>query len=101
MRRDAQRPEEPVVIIVAGRLYVDPAVRTAYLASCRGAIEDARVAHGCVDFTLSADPLENDRINVFEQWESEAALHAFRGAGPSDEQATQILRADVSQFRID
>jgi len=88
------------LIIVAGRLYVDPETRAEYLASCVREIEDARVAHGCVDFTLSADPIEPDRINVFEQWESEATLHAFRGSGPSDEQAGQILRADVAQYEV-
>jgi len=35
------------------------------------------------DFVVSADPLEPDRVNVYEQWESDAELEAFRGEGPS------------------
>ncbi len=31
---------------------------------------------------LAADPLELDRINVFEQWDSSDAVDAFRGSGP-------------------
>ena len=38
----------------------------------------ARAAPGCLDFAQSADQLEPDRINIFERWESDAHLEAFR-----------------------
>jgi hypothetical protein len=60
----------------------------------------ARRAVGCRDFVVAADPLEDDRVNVYEEWESEAALVAFRGAGPGDEMGSPILRADVQRHRI-
>lgn len=88
------------MIIVSGRLYVDAAERDAYLDSCRVVIELARRAPGCVDFHLSADPLERDRINVFEQWVSAADVEAFRGSGPSNEQAAAIRDAAVFQHTI-
>ena len=88
------------MIIVSGRIHVDPADRDAYLDGCRTVIEQARQAPGCVDFHLAADPIEADRINVFERWETVQAVERFRGAGPSPEQAATIRDAAVIQFEI-
>ena len=88
------------MLIVAGFLRVDPADRAGYLAGCLEVIEAARAAPGCVDFHLSADPVEGDRINVFEQWESVEAVEAFRGSGPSGEQAEAIRDAAVYQHEV-
>ncbi|MDO9174709.1 MAG: antibiotic biosynthesis monooxygenase [Actinomycetota bacterium] len=88
------------MIIVAGALHVDPQQRQAYLDSCIEVTVAARRAPGCVDFHLSADPIEPGRINVFEQWESVEAVEQFRGAGPSSEQAATILAASVFQHEI-
>lgn len=88
------------MIIVSGPIHVDAEARDAYLASCRPVIEAARQAPGCVDFHLSADPLEPGRINVYEQWETVDAVEAFRGSGPSGDQEAQIRAANVVQHEI-
>lgn len=88
------------MLIVSGRLYVDPHTRDGYLAGCRAVIEQARVAPGCLDFVLSADPLDPARINVYEQWESDTHLARFRGAGPEPEQQAAIRDAQVAKYRI-
>ena len=88
------------MVIVAGALHVDPAARAAYLADCQELITQARGTAGCLDFHLTADPLEADRINVFEQWESVAAVEAFRGSGPSGPQQEAIRSATVWQHQI-
>lgn len=88
------------MIIVAGHLSVDPAVRDAYVAGCRQVVELARNAPGCLDFTITADPLDPGRVDVYERWESDEAVEAFRGSGPSDAQQAQILGADVARYRI-
>ncbi|MET0490555.1 MAG: antibiotic biosynthesis monooxygenase family protein [Acidimicrobiales bacterium] len=88
------------MIIVAGPIYLDPAERGAYLDGCQEVIAAARAADGCVDFHLAADPIEDDRINVFERWETVAAVEAFRGSGPSGEQAAAIRDAAVMQFEV-
>ena len=88
------------MIIVSGKLYVDATERDAYVESCLEVIEAARAAPGCVDFHLSADPIETTRINVFEQWDSVADVEAFRGSGPSSEQATAIRDAAVFQHEL-
>ena len=88
------------MIIVSGKVYVDPAVRDAYVADSRQVVELARAAPGCLDFTITADPLEPGRVNIYERWESDGPLEAFRGSGPPDEQKAQILEADVARYRI-
>lgn len=88
------------MIIVSGSLYVDEADRDSYLDACREVILAARASDGCVDFHLSADPIEPDRINVYEQWESVGAVEAFRGSGPSAEQAAAIRGARVLQHEV-
>ena len=88
------------MIIVSGWLRVAAADRAPYLESCREVIVATRAAPGCIDFHLSADPIDDERINVFEQWESAAAVEAFRGSGPSDEQQSIITGARVEQHEI-
>ncbi|WP_458329367.1 putative quinol monooxygenase [Micromonospora soli] len=88
------------MIIVAGTLYVDPAERDAYLASCVEAVRAARLAPGCVDFAVSPDLVEPGRVNVYERWESDEQLLAFRGSGPDAEQQAAIRGAEVHRFRI-
>ncbi len=88
------------MIIVSGSITVDASERAAYLEGCRAVIEQARSAPGCLDFHIAADPLEPDRINVYEQWESAQAVEAFRGSGPSDEQAATIKSGAVFQHEV-
>lgn len=88
------------MIIVAGHLDVDPSERDAYLATCVAVVEQARRAPGCLDYALSADLIEPGRINILERWESQEAVEAFRGDGPSDEQATAIRSASVAEYDI-
>lgn len=88
------------MVIVAGHLTVAPDQRDEYLADCVGVVEQARRAPGCLDFTISADLVRSDRVNVYEQWESQQAVEAFRGAGPSDDQVATILSASVAEYDV-
>ena len=88
------------MIIVAGKIYLDPDAREGYLDECRQVMELARAAPGCLDFALTADLLEPGRINIYERWESDEELMTFRGSGPSSDQQTAILDASVNRFRI-
>jgi quinol monooxygenase YgiN len=89
------------MLIIAGYLVVSVEERDAYVAECRGVIEAARSAEGCFDFSITADSMDPARIRVFERWENEAQLLAFRGSGPSGDQQTAILGADVKRYGID
>ncbi|HEU0157705.1 MAG TPA: antibiotic biosynthesis monooxygenase family protein [Hyphomicrobiaceae bacterium] len=88
------------MIIVAGRLYVRPERREAFLAASAVAVNAARRSAGCLDFVVAADPIEPDRVNVYERWDTEASLLAFRGEGPSSELTSEILRADVQRHYV-
>jgi quinol monooxygenase YgiN len=88
------------MVIVAGHVIVEPEQREAYLASCVIVVELARKAAGCLDFAVSADLVDPGRVNIFERWESPAAVEAFRSGGPSDEQATAMLSASVAEYDI-
>ena len=88
------------MIIVSGRIYVRSGQREAFLASSRSAVIDARRAPGCRDFVVAADPIEGDRVNVYEEWDSDGQLEAFRGAGPEPELMQVIERAEVHRHRV-
>ncbi|MCW2847705.1 MAG: hypothetical protein JWR90_1679 [Marmoricola sp.] len=86
------------MVIVSGHLRVDPQRRAAYLATCAPVVELARGTSGCLDFALSADLVDEGRINILERWESQGAVDAFRGEGVGDDQSSMILGAKVSEY---
>lgn len=86
------------MIIVAGFITVDPTERASYLDGCMEVVRLARAADGCVDFAIGADLLDPARINIYERWTSENALHAFRGSGPDSGQQAAIVAAAVSEY---
>jgi len=88
------------MIIVSGRIYVRPGARPEFLSSSLDAVAQARQSRGCRDFVVAADPIEPDRVNVYEEWESEQALLTFRGGGPGEDLTSSIVRADVSRHVV-
>jgi quinol monooxygenase YgiN len=88
------------MVIVAGQLIVGPGMRDGYLAGCAEVVEQARVAAGCLDFTISADLLDPARINVLERWASQKAVEAFRGDGPAGALTDMIVSAAVAEYDV-
>jgi quinol monooxygenase YgiN len=88
------------VLIVAGKIHVTPGRRDAFVAASIEAVAAARRAPGCLDFSVAADPIEPDRVNVYERWESAAELEAFRGEGPSADLSSDIVSADVQRHEV-
>jgi quinol monooxygenase YgiN len=97
---DGQNSEGDTMVIVAGQIHVDPAQRERYLAGCVGVVEQARRAPGCLDFAITADLIDQGRINVFERWETQEAVAAFRGDGPDAEQSAAMLAASVAEYDV-
>jgi quinol monooxygenase YgiN len=89
-----------MMIIVSGKIYVRPGARADFLARSAPAVLQARRTSGCLDFVVAADPVEPDRVNVYEEWESEEALQRFRGDGPGDDLSSSIVRAKVARHRV-
>ena len=88
------------MVIVAGHIVVDPQDRDDYLSGCVEVVRQARRTAGCLDFAISADLVDPGRVNIFERWESQAAVEAFRGEGPSDEQGAAIRAASVAEYDV-
>ena len=88
------------MIIVAGRIHIAPGRRREFLALSASAIASARSTRGCSDFVVAPDPIDPDRVNVYEEWTDRAALDAFRGDGPPTSMTTLIARADVREYDV-
>jgi quinol monooxygenase YgiN len=86
------------MVIVAGHVVVDPEEREAYLEGCRKVVEQARRTEGCLDFAITADLVDSSRVNLYERWESQEAVEAFRGDGPSGDQQRAIRSASVAEY---
>lgn len=63
-------------------------------------VEQARRAVGCLDVAISADLVDPGRINIFERWESQSAVDAFRSSGPDDEQRPAMLTVSVEEYDV-
>ncbi len=88
------------MLIVSGQLYIRKGSRQEFLEASYEAMILARKAPGCKDFVVAADPVEPERVNVYEVWESEEQLLDFRGSGPDNKLFSLIERANVSQHVI-
>jgi quinol monooxygenase YgiN len=88
------------MIIVSGKIYLRSGSRDAFLASSTEFIVAARKAHGCQDFIVAADPIEVNRVNVYEEWDSETDLLAFRSGGPDQDLTSVIEGASVKRHEI-
>lgn len=47
-----------------------------------------------------ADLVDPGRVNIFERWESQAALQTFRSSGPDTEQHLAMLTVSVQEYDI-
>ena len=57
---------------------MDAEHRDAAVEAFAPMVERARAADGCLDVAISADPLDPERINVFERWRDQTSLDAWR-----------------------
>lgn len=92
------------MIIIAGHLRVAADEREAYLSAVADVAVRARRLPGCHDFVQAPDPIDPERIVVFERWVDDEAVLAFRSLDDDEEEDTvaapDILEADVSTYRI-
>ncbi len=88
------------MIIVAGHLLVEAMDRPDYLRGCEQVVRLARTADGCLDFAISPDLLDPERINIHERWASRPQLEAFRGSGPDEGQTAAMKSATVEEYDV-
>jgi len=63
-------------------------------------MERARKHDGCLDFAISADPVDAERTNLFELWRDQESLDAWRkvAKGP---RGIKYREAHVKLYRTD
>ena len=88
------------MIIISGKIYVDKNKRDEYIAECTDLMARARKHPGCLGLVIAADPLETDRINNYEAWESEEALEKWRKVADAPSLAFDKERSDVQKHKV-
>lgn len=89
-----------MAIIVAGKLTLKSGKRDEFIKQSLEAILQARRLEACEGFSVSADPIDENRVNVFEKWTSRAALEAFRNSGPDNDSFTLVECFNVKEYEI-
>jgi len=88
------------VLIVAGHIYVPLKERDAWVTANREILARVRLEPGCIDLAITADMLDPGRVNLFELWESEEHLAAWRAiANPPPKPpilSTTVLKHQIS-----
>ena len=64
------------MLVIAGRIRLDPAKRETAIAAACEMMRDTRRETGCISYTFSADVEDTAVFHVFEEWESAEALGA-------------------------
>ena len=57
-------------------------------------------ARGCGAFVVAADPLDADVATMYEEWDTEGGLLAFRGGGPSSDRPALNASANVRRHEV-
>jgi quinol monooxygenase YgiN len=94
------------MLIVAGHFDIDPADRDAFLEARSPAMTTTRSEGGCLEYVMSADPIDPTRVVLFERWEDQASLDAHmaavaaapRGGGPAPK-GFSVKIYDIEQER--
>jgi quinol monooxygenase YgiN len=68
------------VVIVAGAFEFDPDQRDEFLAGRLDGMRASRAEPGCLEYTMSADPLDPTRVVLFERWADQASLDTHLAA---------------------
>ena len=85
------------MIIIAGYTLTEADKRDAAVAAFAEMVVRARKHEGCLDLSISADPVDPARINLFECWRDQPSLNAWRkvAKGPR----VKLRETHVSLYR--
>ncbi len=92
--------ETSVPIIVSGKLYIKSGRRDEFIERSLPSIELARKTNGCNDFSVSIDPIDQNRVNIYEMWVNQEALDAFRNSGPEDDLFSLVESFNVKEYDL-
>jgi quinol monooxygenase YgiN len=93
------RQRRIVVIIIAGYSLTEADQRDAAVEAFAEMVERARQHDGCLDFSISADSVDPERINLFELWRDQPSLAAWRkvAKGPK----VKLRESSVKLYRTE
>ena len=90
------------MIIIAGYTRTDAEKRESAVEAFRDMVERARGYDGCLDFAISPDAVDPERVNLFERWRDQTALDAWRKvAGKLVKTRVKPREISVSLYRTD
>jgi quinol monooxygenase YgiN len=89
------------VIIIAGYSLTAADQRDAAVAAFAEMVERARKHEGCLDFSISADSVDPERINVFELWRDQPSLDAWRKIAKAPKVKVKFRETTVKLYRTD
>ena len=64
------------MIVIAGRIVVDPAKQDAAIPAAQEMMEETLKETGCAAYVFSADLTESGVFHIFEEWDGQEALDA-------------------------
>ena len=88
------------MLLIAGQVRVAEVDRDAYVTAFCDLVERGRKAAGCLDVVISADPLDPGRVNIFERWQSQEALDAWRAVANAPDPGIEFEADDVQLFTV-
>lgn len=88
------------MLIIAGHYKVPAARRKAFVEAFADLIKRARAYPGCLDLSISEDPVDPGRVNMMELWESEVELKAWRKVSRPPRTGVQLRDANVQKHHI-
>jgi quinol monooxygenase YgiN len=66
------------MILIAGYTITEAHKRDAAVEAFAAMVERARKYDGCIDFAISADSVDPERVNLFECWRDQQSLNRWR-----------------------
>jgi quinol monooxygenase YgiN len=93
-------------IVISGEIDLDPEARDKALLEAKPLIDAALAEKGCVHYAWSADLRRLGRVNVFEEWETEADLGYHFSAEPYLKMGAHLAGAGIKnaatrKYRVD
>ncbi|WP_457585749.1 putative quinol monooxygenase [Ensifer canadensis] len=88
------------MLVIAGHYNVPAARRKAFVDAFADLIRRARAHPGCLDLSISEDPVDPVRVNMMELWQSEAALKAWRKIAKPPKTGVKFDAGNVRKHEI-
>ena len=100
-QREKRNREAAPMVIIAGYTLVDEGQRDAYVEAHSKLVKRARASDGCIDVAITADTVDERRVNVLEVWTSSEALDAWRAKARPPRTGIKPAEMQVRRFNAE